>query len=143
MRHVGRPATSLDQRLVDRMATVESPLLDRVVPRLSEAANFGRLWLGVAAVLTATGRRDAGRAAARGLASLALASLAANVVAKTAVARARPATGLVPSARRLRRTPVTTSFPSGHSASAVAFACGASAELPILAMPLGALAAAV
>jgi diacylglycerol kinase family enzyme len=39
--------------------------------------------------------------------------------------------------------PHTTSFPSGHAASAAAFATGVALELPVLAVPVGALAAAV
>ncbi len=39
--------------------------------------------------------------------------------------------------------PRSASFPSGHSASAFAFATAAGAELPLLAFPLRSLAAAV
>jgi membrane-associated phospholipid phosphatase len=38
---------------------------------------------------------------------------------------------------------MTTSFPSGHAAAAAAFAMGAALEMPVLAVPLGGLAAAV
>jgi membrane-associated phospholipid phosphatase len=41
------------------------------------------------------------------------------------------------------RTPVTTSFPSGHAAAAAAFATGVGLEMPALPAPVGALAAAV
>ena len=43
----------------------------------------------------------------------------------------------------LRRRPTSSSMPSGHTASAVAFATAAAIELPMLAVPLGALAATV
>ena len=46
-------------------------------------------------------------------------------------------------ARRPGRTPVTTSFPSGHAAAAAAFATGVGLEMPALAVPVGMLAAAV
>ncbi len=143
MRGMGRRLKQLDQRALDRLAAVESRLLDQALPRLSEAANYGRLWLGVAAALAVTGRRDARRAAARGLVSLALASATTNVLAKGLAGRARPHTGRVPDVRRLRRAPVTTSFPSGHSASAAAVAAGVALEMPPLAVPVGCLAAAV
>jgi undecaprenyl-diphosphatase len=39
--------------------------------------------------------------------------------------------------------PTSTSFPSGHSASAFAFATAVGSEVPALAVPLRALAAAV
>ena len=132
-----------DQRLLDRLGGVESGVLDHALPRLGVAANYGRLWMGVAALLVLTGRPDARRAAVRGLASQALASGVANVVAKGAVRRVRPTTDRLPAVRLLRRAPVTTSFPSGHSASAAAFATGAALEMPALAVPLGCLAVAV
>jgi membrane-associated phospholipid phosphatase len=139
---VGR-LTAVDQRLLDRLGAVESGVLDHALPRLGVAANYSRLWIGVAGLLVLTRRRKACRAAGRGLASLVVASTVANVVAKGSARRARPSVDLVPPVRRLRRAPVTTSFPSGHSASAAAFATGASLEMPILAVPLGVLATAV
>jgi undecaprenyl-diphosphatase len=125
------------------VAGTTSSVLDDVLPRLSVAANYGRLWMGVAAVLALTGRRDARRAAVRALVGLGVASATANIVAKGMSRRARPHHGVVPVVRRLRRAPVTTSFPSGHSASAAAFATAAALEMPVLAVPLGVLAAAV
>jgi acid phosphatase family membrane protein YuiD len=56
--------------------------------------------------------------------------------------RLRP-TSEVPLARHLSRVPRSTSFPSGHAASAAAFATGVALEIPALAAPVGALAAAV
>jgi membrane-associated phospholipid phosphatase len=141
-RLVGRLG-ALDQRLLDRLGGVESELLDHVLPGLGRAADYGRLWIAVAGILVLTGRPDARRAAARGLASLAVASTTANVVAKGRFGRIRPVTDLVPPVRWLRRAPMTTSFPSGHSASAAAFATGAALEMPAAAVPLGGLAAAV
>jgi undecaprenyl-diphosphatase len=44
---------------------------------------------------------------------------------------------------RLGKQPKTSSFPSSHTAAAVAFALGASAELPAAAPVLGALASTV
>jgi membrane-associated phospholipid phosphatase len=139
---VGR-ITALDQRLLDQLAGIDSEFLDHVLPRLSEAANYGRLWIGVAGLLVLTERSDARRAAARGMASLTMASMIANVLAKGLFDRVRPSTVRVPPARWLRRAPVTTSFPSGHSAAAAAFAAGAALEMPALAVPLGVLAGAV
>jgi undecaprenyl-diphosphatase len=118
-------------------------VLDQVLPRLSVAANHGRLWVGVAAVLALSGRPRARRAAVHGMVSLGVASAVTNIVAKGLWGRMRPVTDRVPTARRLRRSPVTTSFPSGHSASAAAFATAAAVEAPAVAVPLGALSAAV
>ncbi|MBT2387586.1 bifunctional phosphatase PAP2/diacylglycerol kinase family protein, partial [Streptomyces sp. ISL-11] len=67
-------------------------------------------------------------AALRGVASLALASAAVNTLGKRSVRRVRPLRDTVPLVRQLARQPITTSFPSGHSASAVAFATGVALE---------------
>ncbi|QMU78191.1 phosphatase PAP2 family protein [Streptacidiphilus sp. PB12-B1b] len=123
---------NLDVRLFDRVAAAHPPGLDPVLPRLGRAANHGVLWLAGASVLALSRNRSARRAAMRGVGSLALASTAANVVAKQLVGRRRPVTTSVPTARRLLRSPITTSFPSGHSASAAAFATAVTLESPWL-----------
>jgi membrane-associated phospholipid phosphatase len=132
-----------DQRAVDRVAGTRSILLDRALPRLGEAANYSRLWLAVAVVLMLTGSRSARRGAVQGLLSVTLASATTNVLAKGLARRSRPDAQDLPAMRRLRRAPVTTSFPSGHAASAAAFAVGVAMEAPALAVPLGGLAAGV
>ncbi len=125
-----------------RLAALRDTPLDRVVPLLTRSADHGLLWIGVAALLS-TGRRPQRRAALRGLASLGLASALANVPAKLAVRRARPDLTPVPLVRRLRTQPSTSSFPSGHAASAAAFTVGVALEQPWLALPVGVLAAGV
>jgi membrane-associated phospholipid phosphatase len=137
-----RRIAAADRAAMARVAATPSTVLDRVMPALSQAANHSVLWIGVAAALAATGRPRARRAALRGLASVAIASTASNVLGKGLARRARP-TAPVPPARRLAHGVRTTSFPSGHAASAAAFAAGAALELPALAAPAGVLAAAV
>lgn len=141
-RAAGSRVGAADRVVMARVAATDSPVLDRVLPVLSQAANHSVLWIGVATVLTATGRPRPRRAALRGLAAVAMASTASNVIGKGLAGRARP-TAPVPAARRLAHGVRTTSFPSGHAASAAAFAAGAALELPGLALPVGALAAAV
>jgi membrane-associated phospholipid phosphatase len=141
-RAVGRRIGAADRAVMARVAATDSPVLDRVLPALSLAANHSVLWIGLAGVLAATGRPRACRAALRGLAAVAAASTASNVIGKGLAGRARPSAP-VPPARRLAHSVRTTSFPSGHAASAAAFAAGAALELPGLAIPVGALAAAV
>jgi membrane-associated phospholipid phosphatase len=118
-------------------------VLDRSLPLLTRAADRSVLWVGVSAALLATGHHCARRAALRGLGSLAVTSLLANHLAKTLISRERPVLDLVPLARSARRIPSSSSFPSGHAASAAAFAVGAALEWRPLAVPLGAAAAAV
>jgi diacylglycerol kinase family enzyme/membrane-associated phospholipid phosphatase len=132
----------LDQTLFDRVATAHTPVLDEVLPRLTRAADHGLLWWAAAGVLGASGgpRR---RSAVRGLLSMGLASAVANVPAKFSARRARPSLTGVPLPRRLRRQPTSSSFPSGHSASAAAFATGVALESPAVGAGVGLLAAAV
>ncbi|WP_405014445.1 bifunctional phosphatase PAP2/diacylglycerol kinase family protein [Kitasatospora sp. NBC_01539] len=129
-----RALRTLDRRLFARVAESRLRGAHPVLPRLSTAANHGVLWLGAAAVLAASGSRTARRAALRGVGSLALASLVANLPAKSATRRPRPLLDTVPLARRLRVQPLTSSFPSGHSASAAAFTVGVALESPALAL---------
>ncbi|MER7347406.1 phosphatase PAP2 family protein [Streptomyces aurantiacus] len=139
----GNRLTALDYRVFDVVATRHWPGADRLLPRLSHAANHGRLWFATAAALAATRRPRARRAAARGVASLAVASATINTFGKRSVRRARPGLETVPLVRRLKRQPVTTSFPSGHSASAAAFAAGVALESPRLGAAVAPLAGAV
>ncbi|TJZ54414.1 phosphatase PAP2 family protein [Streptomyces piniterrae] len=120
--------TTLDRRLFIRIASREWPGAQRVLPRLSHSANHGLLWFGIAAGAAALGGRPARRAALRGVASLAAASATVNTLGKRSVRRRRPLLDAVPVIRQLSRQPITSSFPSGHTASAVAFATGVAFE---------------
>ncbi len=125
------------------VASWNAPPLDRTLPRLSRAANRSRLWFVISLILALSGNRQARRAALRGVMALGLTSAVTNIPAKLAFRRERPDHSLIPLQRVLRRMPISTSFPSGHSASAAAFATGAALEMPVLGAPLGALAAGV
>lgn len=108
---------------------------------LTLSANHGKLWFAVAGVLACSGKRYR-RAGLRGIGSLAGASLLSNAVLKPLFGRRRPPVDpLLPQA--LRRMPWTSSFPSGHSASAAAFAVGAALERPRALIVLAPLATAV
>jgi undecaprenyl-diphosphatase len=133
----------VDSRLFHAVASSHTPWLDTTLPRLTRAANHSALWIATAGALAAFGGRRGKRAALRGLGSIGVTSALVNQGIKRLVRRPRPSLQRVPAARRLRAQPLTTSFPSGHAASAAAFAVGASSELPQARIPLGALAAAV
>lgn len=126
-----------------RVAATPTPAAIEIgLPLLTRAADRSLLWTVLAGGLAATGRSPLRRAAARGLASIAVSSVLANQVGKRAVRRPRPLLHHVPRSRHAR-LPSSSSFPSGHAASAAAFAVGAAIEAPALAVPLGALAGAV
>ncbi|MER5481895.1 phosphatase PAP2 family protein [Streptomyces sp. NPDC002812] len=132
-----------DRRLFDAVARRHWPGADRVLPRLGRAANHGLLWGGAAAGIAVLGSAGARKAAVRGAASLALASATINTVGKWSVRRARPVLDGVPVGRQLGTQPRTTSFPSGHAASAFAFTAGVALESPLLGAALAPVAVSV
>ena len=136
-------AGRLDRGLFARVAAGRGPWLDVVLPRLSRAADHALLWHGTAGVLALAGGEDGRRAAVRGVGSLAVTSAIVNLAIKRAVRRPRPELRVVPRGRRLTVQPLTTSFPSGHAASAAAFAVAVGGERPALAPVLGVAGAAV
>jgi YegS/Rv2252/BmrU family lipid kinase len=113
------------------------------MPFASRAADRSALWLGIASALALLGGRRGRRAALRGALAIGVASGTVNGPLKMLAGRPRPDLGRVPQARALVRRPRSFSFPSGHSASAFAFATAVGAELPILVAPLAVLAGAV
>jgi diacylglycerol kinase family enzyme/membrane-associated phospholipid phosphatase len=142
-RSAGAELLRLDGRLFGRVARAHIPWLDRTLPPLSRAASHSILWMAIAASLGTGGGRRGQRAAIRGLGSIAVTSLVVNQAIKRTVRRPRPSLRAVPAARRVPVAPLTTSFPSGHAASAAAFATAVTAELGAASLPLGPLAAAV
>jgi membrane-associated phospholipid phosphatase len=137
-------AKAVDAAVYAAIAGGETPALDTAMRRLTRAADNSKLWVGTAAVLGVAGGSRGRHAAARGLASLGLASAFANLVAKPLTSRRRPERREIESlANRHVPMPETSSFPSGHTASAFAFATGAGAAEPALSAPLRALATLV
>jgi diacylglycerol kinase family enzyme/membrane-associated phospholipid phosphatase len=124
-------------------ATQLPTVLEYGLPLLTRAADKSKLWMAVSAALAASGDIRARRAAVRGLGSIAVASLLANQVGKRAVPRRRPLLRDVPTTRIAHHVPTSSSFPSGHSASAAAFAVAVGKEFPALAVPIAALAGGV
>ena len=140
---IAREIDDLDVSLYRAVAETSSPALDWSMPRLTAVADHSKLWIGLAALLASTGNGRARRAASRGLITLGVTSLIANQVAKRLNRRPRPSLERVPLARLAGRIPTSTSFPSGHSASAAAFASGVAMELPVLGLPVRTLAGLV
>jgi membrane-associated phospholipid phosphatase len=134
----------LDVAVYAAVAATPTPAMDVGLRRLSRTADHSKLWLGCAALLATFGG-DRGRAAAAdGLASIALTSSVVNLVLKRLGDRRRPDRRAlaVPLARRVTM-PRSSSWPSGHAASAFAFATGVAAAWPAAGVPLSALASLV
>jgi len=140
---IGRGLGTLDREVFEAVAESPSPLLDATMPRLTWAADHSKLWFVIAAVLVATRHPATARGALRGVASLAMTSLVTNQFAKRVWKRPRPNWVTVPLARRIRRFPTSNSLPSGHSASAAAFAVGVGLENPPIGLGLALLAGLV
>ncbi len=130
IRQIGRGLGTLDREVFEAIAESPTPLLDTVMPRLTWAADHSKLWVAIAAGLSTFGTPSMRRGAARGVLTLAATSLVTNQVAKRIWRRPRPDRRSVPLVRLPLRSPTSNSLPSGHSASAAAFAVGVGLENP-------------
>ncbi|TDD95476.1 phosphatase PAP2 family protein [Actinomadura rubrisoli] len=140
LRRLGRA----DRWAFDRVAAARLPGLEYVLPRLSRFADHGVLWFTTAGALALSRRARLRRAALRGSVGIAVASPMVNILGKQAFRRKRPVVDLVPPIRIRWKLPTSHAFPSGHSASAAAFATGVALEAPpALAVPVAATAAGV
>src|SRR4051794_15299176 len=141
---VRKETQALDAALYAAVAATPTPTLDPALQRLSGVADHSRLWMGIAALLAATGGAAGRRAATRGLLAVGTASAVTNMGLKVIGRRRRPdrAAAAVPLARHVPM-PASPSFPSGHAASAFAFAAAAGHFLPAAGGPLRLLAAVV
>jgi undecaprenyl-diphosphatase len=134
----------LDRAVYDAVASAETPSLDSALRHISQAANKSVLWIATAGVLATLGGRPGRRAAIDGLASIVVASAVVNLGVKQLARRHRPdRLGSQVTQHRTVPMPESTSFPSGHSASAFAFAEGVGATLPWVGVPLRLAAATV
>ena len=134
-------------KLLERAGRAEDALLAGVIGEGSRKGStlFGRAgdviqrplaWVGVGALLSATGERGR-RAGLRGVVCYVSAALV-HLPIKVLVGRRHP-----PGSARHQLGPFTSSFPSGHSASDLAFTLGAAQELPLAFLPLSACTMAV
>ena len=139
-----KEAEQVDQAVYGAIADTPTPGMDRAMRELSRAANYSRLSIASSVLLATTGGPRGRRAAATGLASVAVTSAFVNLLVKPLGRRARPdrVAEEVPVARHVRM-PTSASFPSGHTAAAVAFAGGVGSVLPAAGVPLHVLAALV
>ena len=132
----------LDLSVYRAVALAPTPTLDDLMRAVSTAANYSAMWGAIAGTLAVRPGRTR-VAALHGVVAIGITSFLANQGLKRMVPRRRPERDeAVPTSRHVRM-PSSTSFPSGHAASAFAFASAVGDELPMLSPPLHALAAAV
>ena len=120
----------LDVAAYQALTARSSPGLDRGLALVSEAANLSKPWIATAGVLALAGGPRGRRAALYGIASVTVASAVVNLAIKPLWPRRRPDRSAVPPGRHVPM-PTSTSFPSGHSASAFAFATGVGSVMPV------------
>lgn len=133
-----------DRAAYRTLAETSTPTLDEPLRMISDAANYSRPWFATAGILAALGGSGGRRAAVAGVVAIGVTSFVVNQPMKLAGGRHRPervALG-VPRTRWVPM-PSTTSFPSGHSASAAAFAVAVGDLVPALRLPLRGAAAVV
>jgi undecaprenyl-diphosphatase len=99
--------------------------------RLGDISQQPPAWAALAGALAACGGPRGRRAAVRGAVLYVVTAVVANLGVKPLVGRSRP-----PRAGKNRLGPVTSSFPSGHAATDLAFSLGVAQELPLLFLPL-------
>jgi membrane-associated phospholipid phosphatase len=139
-----RELGAVDQAVYEAVVRTPTAELDDPVRRLSDAANHSRLWFGIAAVIALLGGGRGRRAALEGVLAIGVTSATVNLGVKPIAQRPRPdraSLGLFPG--REVQMPQSTSFPSGHAASAFAFAYATGRHLPGLGLPIRLLAGAV
>jgi len=139
-----RELGAVDRAVYEAVARTPTATLDGPVRQLSSAADNSRLWLGIAAAVALAGGERGRRAALEGVVAIGVTSAVVNLGVKPIARRRRPDRDH-PARFEDRHVamPRSGSFPSGHSASAFAFAYAVGRHLPALAVPIRLLAAAV
>jgi len=133
-----------DRAVYRAVADFSTPVLDVPLRRISDFANHSKPWFIVAGALAVFGGTPERIAALTGVGAIGLTSFVVNQPMKLARRRERPDRPLlgVPETRWVLM-PTSTSFPSGHAASAAAFAAAVGHLLPGARWPLRSAAAAV
>jgi membrane-associated phospholipid phosphatase len=139
-----RELGAVDRAVYEAVARTPTGTLDGPVRRLSAAADKSKLWLGIAAAVALAGGKRGRRAAVEGVVAIGVSSATINLGVKPIARRRRPDRAR-PALFEDRHVPMpgSTSFPSGHAASAFAFAYAVGRHLPAVAVPIRLLAAAV
>ncbi|WDZ92987.1 bifunctional phosphatase PAP2/diacylglycerol kinase family protein [Nocardiopsis sp. HUAS JQ3] len=118
-----------DKKVYDHVTGLGPASLDAYTPKFVQATDNMAPWFLMSATLAATGGPRLRRTALRAI----LAAGTANLVSagiKQISGRTRPDNSAVPAARSPYRSYPSTSFPSGHTAAAAAYAAGVMTDAP-------------
>jgi len=118
-----------DRLLTQQAAADIPPPVAKALSAVEEAAEGAKLWCGTAALMLALGGTRGRIAAASGLTAVVVAQLASNGVCKQLAHRPRPPSEWIPHDEVADR-PDSSSFPSGHTAAAVAFTAAVAPSWP-------------
>ncbi len=144
VRAAAQDMEALDLAVYGSVAGVSTPTLDSALKGLTKAADNSKLWFGIAGATALFGGRRGRQAAVDGVIAIAITSFVVNQPLKRLLPRRRPdREHFEVIAGRQVPLPTSPSFPSGHSASAFAFANAMSGELTWVAFPVHFLAGAV
>jgi undecaprenyl-diphosphatase len=119
----------VDHRLTRHMAAWDSAWARRLLPPMEEAAEHTKLWWAVAVVMAVSGGWRGRGAAAAGIGAMAVAEVLSNGIVKQLVERRRPPKDWIPQ-DDVEDRPDSSSFPSGHTAAAVAFTAAVTPSWP-------------
>ncbi|MET9496938.1 phosphatase PAP2 family protein [Streptomyces sp. NPDC006552] len=102
----------------------------KVLSAVEEAAEGTKLWCAAAGMMAWRGGWRGRRAAAAGIAAVVAAQLMSNGVGKQVTSRRRPPKEWIPH-DEVEDRPDSSSFPSGHTAAAVAFTAAVAPTWPL------------
>lgn len=118
-----------DRLLTRRAAAGIPPGVGKALSAVEEMAESSKLWCGAATAMAWLGGWRGRKAAAAGLGALVVAQLVSNGVCKQLADRPRPPKEWFPHDEADDR-PDSSSFPSGHTAAAVAFTAAVAPTWP-------------
>ncbi|MEU0413157.1 phosphatase PAP2 family protein [Streptomyces griseorubiginosus] len=119
-----------DRSLTRKAAHAIPARIGKVLSAVEESAQSAKLWWGAAAAMAWWGGWRGRKAAVTGLGALTLAQLTSNGLCKQLAARPRPPKEWFPH-DEVDDRPDSSSFPSGHTAAAVAFTAAVAPAWPV------------
>ncbi|MFF0141928.1 phosphatase PAP2 family protein [Streptomyces sp. NPDC005227] len=131
--HVMADVREADRRITQRAANHIPGGIGQLLSAVEETAESSKLWFGAAAVMIGLGSGRGRRSAVSGLAALVVAQVVSNGVGKQLVDRSRPPKEWIEH-DEVEDRPDSSSFPSGHTAAAVAFTSAVAPAWPLAAV---------
>ncbi|MEV5355042.1 phosphatase PAP2 family protein [Streptomyces sp. NPDC086081] len=119
-----------DLELTEKAASRTPRGVAKVLSAVEESAESSKLWCAAAVAMASLGGWRGRKAAAAGLGALVVAQVVSNGVCKQLADRPRPPADRIPH-DEVDDRPDSSSFPSGHTAAAVAFSAAVAPVWPV------------